>query len=80
MSEEIISIVICEVEHKGVKSNYFLSDVTGTLSRRMADALVFKQHLVAEFFATKAEQFYPGVKVLGRTRQMTFEELMELSF
>lgn len=80
MSEKIISIVICEVEHKGVKSNYFLSDFTGTLSRRMADAVVFKQHLVAEFFATKVEQLYPGVKVLGRTRQMTFEELMELSF
>ena len=46
----------------------------------MADAVVFKQHLVAEFFATKVEQLYPEVKVLGGTRQMTFEELMELSF
>lgn len=74
----VIFIVSCEVRYNGASANYFLTDLDGTLSKRICDAMVFKNKNTALRYASSIEFVYLNVDLLGKVQETTFDFLLDM--
>ena len=77
---EVIFIVCCKVRCSDGSANYFLTDLDGTLSKRICDAMVFKNKNTAHKYASSIECVYSNIDLLGKVKEITFGFLLDMMF
>ena len=77
---EEIFIVCCEVQYGSGSANYFLTDLDGALSKRICDAMVFKNKYTSHRYASSIECVYPYINLLGKVQETTFGFLLDMMF
>lgn len=65
-----VYVVTVNIENE----NYYLSSLSGIISKDICDSLIFPDENVACFYATRIENIYQGS--LGKIESVAFHELI----